>query len=158
MNHFKTKGGYCMWNTRFSGKEVGTNHPDKWGKLYLRTKLLNKFYRLHRIIWILVNGKSPEYIDHIDGNGLNNAIANLRNVTKNENKKNTKLMSSNTSGICGVAFYERKGISKWYASITVNKTTKALGSFNKKEDAIKVRKDAEIKYGFHENHGKKRPY
>lgn len=30
-----------------------------------------------------------------------------------------------------------------------------LGHYIEKEDAIKVRKEAEIKYGFHENYGKK---
>ena len=50
----------------------------------------------------------------------------------------------NTSGCVGVYWNTQR--NKWYAQITVNKKTISLGYFYNKADAIKARKDAEIKY------------
>lgn len=59
------------------------------------------------------------------------------------NKKRNK---NNTSGITGVGYNKRK--SQWYASITFCGKTYWLGYFHNKEDAAKVRKQAEEKlYG-----------
>ena len=53
---------------------------------------------------------------------------------------NRRLQSNNTSGYTGVSF--DKKTNKWMARI--NKVT--LGYFENIEDAIKARKEAEIKY------------
>lgn len=47
---------------------------------------------LHRVIWEYINGPIPKglEIDHIDRNGLNNKLSNLRCVTKRENLNNTQ--------------------------------------------------------------------
>lgn len=46
----------------------------------------------HRAAWTFMNGPIPDgmVIDHIDGNGLNNCINNLRLVTKSINQRNRK--------------------------------------------------------------------
>ena len=51
---------------------------------------------------------------------------------------------NNQSGIMGVGF--NKSSQQWRARITVNGVPIYLGSFNNKEDAIKTRLQAEIKY------------
>ena len=55
---------------------------------------------------------------------------------------NTKLRKDNTSSVKGV-YYSN---NKWVASIQVNKKRIYLGSFDKFEDAVRVRKEAENKY------------
>jgi hypothetical protein len=55
------------------------------------------------------------------------------------------LFSTNTSGVTGVNWLKKN--KKWRAYITVDNKQINLGSFENKEDAIKARKDAEIKYG-----------
>ena len=89
----------------------------------------------------------------IDGNRKNNAKANLRLVTHQENGKNVKLPSNNKSGVIGVCWDIRN--SKWYAQIKHEGYNVFLGRHKSLESAIKARAQAEIKYGFHKNHGKR---
>ena len=109
-------------------------------------------HKAHRLAWMYVYGEWPEYIDHIDGNGLNNRISNLRSVSKEESAKNKPLQLNNNSGCSGVRFY--KPLGRWLARINVNGKRVHLGYFDLIEDAVKVRKEAEKKHGYHPNHGR----
>lgn len=83
-------------------------------------------------------------VDHIDRNRLNNRRKNLREATNIENAQNSSIRSNNSSGFTGVEFI--KSASKWKAVITVNKKRIQLGRFEKKEDAVLARRNAEKKY------------
>jgi hypothetical protein len=61
------------------------------------------------------------------------------------------LRKNNKSGFNGVCFDKSK--NKWKSSIHFNNKEIHLGRFYNLADAIKCRKQANIKYGFHENHG-----
>lgn len=96
---------------------------------------------LHRL---LMNA-SELCVDHINGNTLDNRRSNLRICTNADNLKHrVSLPKNNTSGILGVRF--RKDRNKWYAEIQSNKQKINLGSYTSREDAIKARLEAEIKY------------
>ena len=82
--------------------------------------------------------------DHIDRNELNNRKSNLRPATVKENARNGPLRSTNTSGIIGVGWRER--YQKWQAQITVDYKGIHLGYFTNKDDAIRARLNAEVKY------------
>jgi hypothetical protein len=98
---------------------------------YRYVKIDGKRYAVHRVIFFMANGYCPEYIDHIDGNGLNNNPKNLRPATLSENKCNQKLYKSNTSGVKGVYWLETK--KSWVAQIAMNNRRRTLGRFNTKE-------------------------
>jgi hypothetical protein len=66
---------------------------------------------------------------------------------------NASLGERNTSSFVGVGW--RNDRNCWRASITVNRKQIALGCFDSFDDAVSARKAAQIKYGFHENHGVK---
>ena len=108
----------------------------------------NKYFKnpkglyLHRFI-MNCNDKNMT-VDHIDGNPLNCLKSNLRICTEKENSMNHKIQSNNTSGCSGVTF--RKDTNKWTVSIQVGYKVYRLGCYNSKEEAIRVRKEAEIKY------------
>lgn len=96
---------------------------------------------LHRII---MNVKNGEYVDHINGNRLDNRKQNLRICTNQENNFNKGLYSHNTSGVTGVSW--DKSRNKWEVSIKINQKKINLGRFENFNDAVNKRKDAEIIY------------
>lgn len=146
---FKDDRSWRSWNGRLAGKQAFTQ-VDTNG--YMRGSIFNKKYRAHRVVWCLSYGKWPEnQIDHIDGIRSNNLISNLRDVTASENNKNSKRPYTNKSGFVGVCFH--KGANKWEARIKACGKSEYLGIFTQKKDAIAARKAAEVKYGFHANHG-----
>ena len=72
-------------------------------------------------------------------------------VTHTENCRNVSKKSNNTSGYNGVIWH--KSAKKWSAQIMVDRKNHYLGLFNTKEEALKARKEADIKYGFFSKHG-----
>lgn len=135
---------------RERGAEVGTRLT--LGYLVGKTKHVT--YYVHRIIWEMHNGPIPQglLVDHINHIRDDNRIENLRLVTRRDNAKNAKLYANNSSGVTGVRWDSQLG--KWYAYIQTETGLLSLGLFGHKENAIKARKEAEVKFGFHENHGK----
>jgi hypothetical protein len=101
----------------------------------------------HRIIAAIVWGYYPEEVDHINGDRADNRLLNLRSCSRSQNCKNLKLPSDNSSGHIGVGRKD-KG---WRARIFGIH----LGTFENIDDAIAARKEAEAKYGFHPNHGRR---
>lgn len=97
--------------------------------------------RLHRFILEL---KDDEVVDHINGNKLDNRKCNLRICSQQQNTFNTCINSNNTSGYKGVTWDKKR--NKWIAQIMVNYKHIYLGRYENIEDAIKSRKDAELKY------------
>jgi len=111
-------------------------------------------HRAHRIAWLLHYDEWPDgTIDHEDGNGLDNRITNLRCVTQEANSKNQRVPKNNTSGHIGVSW--SKSHKKWQVKIKSNYKNIHIGFFSDIEHAVKYRKEAEVKYGFHANHGRK---
>lgn len=118
------------------------------GYVYTRLDEYNQ-QALHRKI---VNAKEGEFVDHISGEVYDNTKVNLRIVTKKDNNKNTSIGKNNTTGYVGVELIPN---GKYLAAITVDYKKIHLGVFDILGDAVKSREDAEIKYGFHKNHGRK---
>ena len=85
-----------------------------------------------------------EGYDHEDRNPLNNRRINLRSATQQENRINSSIRKDNTSGVTGVCFDRTS--NKWVVSITNNYKTTELGRYISKEDAIRVRLNAEEEY------------
>lgn len=75
---------------------------------YFRVRFKGKNYRNSVIIYLLFNENSDltnKHIDHIDGNRTNNCISNLRSLSNSENRRNSKMYSTNNTGITGVSEY-----------------------------------------------------
>lgn len=146
---FGSEGSAKSWNKQFAGKQAFTSRDSNG---YYRGGIFGTVYRAHRVIWALVHGCDPEYIDHINGDPSDNRIDNLRSVSASENAMNCRKPKTNTSGYHGVHWNEAN--QKWLATMTVRGRSIYLGSFESKKDAARARRVANRKYGFHENHGR----
>ena len=86
---------------------------------------------LHRFILGIIDPKI--FIDHIDGNPLNNQRSNLRIVTNQQNQFNQIKRPNTSSKYKGVSWYKRR--NSWVATIRYNKKTYNLGYFKTEEEA-----------------------
>jgi len=93
----------------------------------------NGIIYLHRMI---MEHCDPFWIDHIDGNPLNNVRSNLRLVTPSENSMNRRGQRNSFSKYKGIYWYKRH--QKWVAKITCNGIRHELGYFDKEIDAAKA--------------------
>jgi len=105
------------------------------GTGYYRVYLNGKLYLLHRLLAqaFIPNPEGKPFVDHIDGNPLNNALSNLRWATATENQRNSKKRKDNTSDFRGVSFHKASG--KWQAQIYVNGKNNHLGLYDTPEEA-----------------------
>lgn len=127
------------------------------GNRYYTIRVDNKDYLAHRLSFLHVTGCMPKnQVDHINGDGLDNRWCNLRDVTRQENNRNTRLLKNNSSGFCGVSWSKKS--KKWLVQIMIDKKGIHLGLYDSLLDAVAVRINANIKYEFHSNHGKIRQH
>jgi hypothetical protein len=155
---YNSENGELIWKESLSSRAVrggkaGSLLPTSTKK-YIRVGVCGKSLLAHRVCWAIHFGSWPAGdIDHIDGDGTNNSINNLRVVTITENCKNIRIRKSNLTGVIGV--YKHPLTKKWGARIGVNRRRVHLGYFSDFSAACEARKLAEVKFGFHNNHGRK---
>lgn len=137
------------WNSRYAGKPAFTADD---GSGYLVGAIFGQRHNSHRVIWAMVYGEWPEMVDHINGDRKDNRLVNLRSVSPGENARNSAISKLNRTGVAGVAWRTRD--AKWRAHIGFKRKHIHLGYFENFEDAVSARKQAEIRFGFHRNHGR----
>jgi hypothetical protein len=109
-----------------------TWYANNWG--YARRSLYEdsktKIIYLHKDI--LGVGQNL-FVDHADGNKINNLRENLRIATKSQNGSNRGRNRNNTSGFKGVDFLQ--STEKWRARIMYEGVSHHLGDFDIPEEA-----------------------
>jgi len=147
---FKCDGSCAAFYSRYSGKILKSK--DKSG--YLVTDVLGVRMPLHRLAWLYMTGEMPnDEIDHINGIRDDNSWANIRSVSGKENSKNISIRKDTPHGILGISLIKETG--RWRAKIATEASRHThLGVFSDWFEAVCCRKSAEIKYGYHKNHGK----
>lgn len=113
---------------------------------YIRIAIGKKLYLAHRLAWLYCYGVWPNlFIDHIDGDGLNNAISNLRECSLAENNQNQRKAKTNSaSGLLGVRY--RTDTEKWSASLKIDGKYFHLGCFISSDAAYSAYLDAKRKH------------
>ena len=140
--HFKRECDQRTFNTKYAGKVAGSTNAHG----YIQIMLFGVNELAHRLAFIYMNGKSPEIIDHLDGDRSNNQFTNIRPASKSENNRNSLVGKNNKSGFKGV--YWSKCANKWAAQIVIDKSKKYLGLFSCPEEAAKrYDKEAMLRFG-----------
>ncbi len=127
--HYDPENGKFTWK-----KEAGT--VTGHGYRYIRVN--QKMMLAHRMAWLMYYGVEPEgLVDHINGNRLDNRIANLRLADYSQNGANARRHMRNRSGYKGVSRVLKNGkwTGRWQASITVRNKQMNLGYFDTKDEA-----------------------
>jgi len=136
--HYNPATGVFTWRTSGFGMKRGNVAGKEWNYaksnlFYWRIGIIKKRYYAHRLAWLYVYGVWPSYeIDHIDGNGLNNCINNLREAKRHENMQNV-IFKTNKSGYIGVSW--SKIAKKWQAQISNKLKRHHLGYYDTPEAA-----------------------
>lgn len=115
---------------------------------YVRIGLLGGTFFAHRLAYVVMTGEdltSADEIDHINLIKTDNRWVNLRLSTRSANVHNAPPSKLNQSGHRGVQWrpYNRK----WIAKITVDNRIYHLGTFQTKDEALRVRLEAEERFG-----------
>lgn len=151
--HYDPGTGKFYWLVTRGKAKAGGLAGNKNQRGYIGIGLIGADYQAHRLAFLYMTGAFPsDQCDHINGARDDNRWANLRAVSGAENKRNQKTPSNSKTGVLGVCWYKRVGA--WQAQIQANGRNHYLGCFANLADAIAARKAAEVKYGFHPNHGR----
>lgn len=97
---------------------------------------------MHRVILGLTDRNI--HADHINGDGLNNQLTNLRACTHKENLRNQRNQSGCSSIYKGVSFNKER--KNWESKIKVDKKTIHLGRFTSEIEAAQKYNIASLKY------------
>lgn len=104
-------------------------------KFYAMTNTTNSNLPMHRPMHRLILGLTDgdTWVDHKDGDTLNNTRSNLRVCTPQQNACNRRIRSDNTSKYKGVSY--RKDTGLWRARIGAKGVVINLGNFQDPLDA-----------------------
>jgi len=96
--------------------------PNRKGLIYMHRKIIKV--------------KKGIYLDHINGNKLDNRKINLRKCTRQQNNWNVPPNKRNKTGFKGVTFNKNK--KRYTASLKVNKVKYTIGTFDCPVEAAKA--------------------
>jgi len=130
--HYDPETGIFRWRNWRTGPAKET--AGRPSQRYLQIQVDGRRYQAHRLAILYVTGVwPPDVVDHIDGDGFNNRIANLRSATKSQNLHNRR----NPGGVIYIA--KR---AKWWARIGVGERRRHLGYFDTEVEAHEARRRA----------------
>ncbi len=141
MMAYDPQTGNFIWKVRRGqaavGKIAGTPHNQG----YIQIKVGEKVILAHRLAWFVTYGEVPSCdIEHINGNKLDNRIANLRLATRSQNMANKGPNRNSRSGLKGVYYFKRTG--KWVAGFRKDGLRIHVGYFDTAEEAAEAHRVA----------------
>lgn len=132
---YNLETGLFEWRANKVRAKVGAIAGTKHSRGYWQLRVDGKNYLAHRVAWVMTYGRWPLPgldIDHINGNRMDNRIANLREVTRSQNMENQKAARRNSStGFLGVL----RNHNRFAAHIRARGVTHYLGTFDTAEEA-----------------------
>ena len=136
--HLEYRDGHLYWiRPRAKCVKVG----QKFGCInkdgYVSGRLYSKTYDEHKLVWLYFTGEWVTMIvDHKNGIRNDNRIGNLRLVTRQQNRFNSKANAGTKSKYKGVTWYSN--MKKWRARLTHNGKPIHLGYYECEVEAAKA--------------------
>lgn len=118
------------WHASVSNATV--HNPIVYARSYINLRQV----KMHRLI---AGAKDGQVVDHLDGNGLNNRVSNLRVCSHSDNLNNS--YRHRTGSVIGATPAKSKDgtlITGWKAQITYKGRTLYLGTFKTADEANAV--------------------
>ena len=150
-SHFKRNRDATVWRNKYVGMPAFITDN---GRGYRVANISGQRIYAHRAAFACMTGEWPKMeVDHINGNPADNRWENLRDVSARVNCQNKPAPKRrNSSGFLGICRTNKP--SCWVPQISIGNKSINLGATPCLGVAIARRKDAERKYGFHQNHGR----
>lgn len=114
------------WYDRLKDKKIWLDGD--YAVTWVNLGSMRRKTKLHRLI---TDEQGKLFVDHINGDTLDNRIQNLRPATNQQNQWNAKLRVDSVTGFKGVA---KKG-KKYRAYIYVDNKQRSLGAYRTARDA-----------------------
>ena len=153
--HYNPRSGEFTWKTSPSRKVSAgdiAGYPNNLG--YIKIGINRKSYGAHRLAFLYMTGVMPSVsIDHQNHNPNDNRWENIIEAGQELNGKNRRQSVNNKTGITGVYTYRNRKKIRFGAVISLNKKQHYIYTGYDFFEACCARKSAEIKYGYHPNHG-----
>jgi hypothetical protein len=104
---YEPETGVLRWKKACGRVKAGAIAGSVWRRgdytAYLKLKFKGRSLQGHRVAFALHHGRWPDpCCDHIDGNGLNNRVDNLRQCSVAGNAQNKRFLRPNATGVKGV--------------------------------------------------------
>ncbi|HBO2241547.1 HNH endonuclease signature motif containing protein [Pseudomonas aeruginosa] len=152
---FSTQSAWKRHSTFLVGKPAGSVLESGVCR-YLKIQYQRKHLQAHHVAWFISTGQHVQdgwFIDHINGDGLDNRICNLRLVSRQENMRNKRLYRNKTIRIFGVLPIRGQRL-RYEVRIGGEAGQERVGIFDDFFEACCARKSAEVRHGYHANHGR----
>jgi hypothetical protein len=141
--HYDPSTGHFTWlvtnsNRAVAGSRAGTLKTAARNLVYRQIRIDRRGYRANRLAWFYVHGEWPSaLVDHINTDGLDDRIENLREATHGQNQHNSRKPGNNTSGFKGVWLDKRR--DRWVAEVWFKDQKHFVGQFATPEQAAAAR-------------------
>lgn len=143
--HFDPLTGDFAWKKNRKRQKAGSRAGVTTHHGYMQIVFQRRIWPAHKLAWVYHYSEWPELsIDHIDRDGTNNRIANLRLATWVQQQANKWVPSQSKTGIKGVSLDKRTG--KFLAKIRIDGRARQLGTFDTPQAAGAAYKKAARKH------------